>query len=307
MRTFFGIHVLICEMCDFFNRFSLIMVSLLFSISIRASEKSSVESSEVKTQSENNKINDVEAFCQSDLSAYRSYFKDSDLKTTCKKALVLVGCTSVKGLPIFHIDLNGKNNQAKNILVFSLIHGDETEAGTLGRYWIERLEKLDSRNNWRVIPILNPDGTRSKTRTNANGIDLNRNFPTLDWDADAISFWKSKARKSERKFPGHNSGSEPEVNCAIKHIADYKPDFVMSIHTPLRVLDFDGPKINPPKYSYLPWKSLGNFPGSLGRFLWVEKNIPVLTTELKNNLPLTPAVFEQLQDNVGFMVQKSFK
>lgn len=31
----------------------------------------------------------------------------------------------------------------------------------------------------------------------------------------------------------------------------------------------------------LPWKRLGTFPGSLGRYLWDERGIPVLTIELK--------------------------
>jgi murein peptide amidase A len=292
----------------FLNRIynSLILIFLLpclFSVSLRAFENVSTTVSADTTPEKN----DIKNFCQSQLSLHKSYFKDHDLGVVCKKALALDGCKSVSGSPIFHIDEKGKNEKAKNILVFSLIHGDETDAGVLGRYWIERLEKVDPRNNWRIIPILNPDGTNNKTRTNANGVDLNRNFPTLDWNEKAISFWKSEAQKSKRKFPGYNPASEPEVNCALKHITEYKPDFVVSIHTPLRVLDFDGPKVKPPIYNYLPWKRLGNFPGSLGRLLWVEKNIPVLTTELKNDLPITASVFEQLQDVIGQLVQKDLK
>ncbi len=286
---------------------SLILISFVlsgvFSVSVRASETVSNVASGDATHEKNN----IKSFCESQLSLHKSYFKDHDISQACKKALALDGCKSVNGSPIFHIDEKGKNEKAKNILVFSLIHGDETDAGVLGRYWIERLEKVDPRNNWRIIPILNPDGTNNKTRTNANGIDLNRNFPTLDWNEKAISFWKSEAQKSKRKFPGYNPASEPEVNCALKHINEFKPDFVMSIHTPLRVLDFDGPKVKPPIYNYLPWKRLGNFPGSLGRFLWVEKNIPVLTTELKNDLPITASVFDQLQDVIGQLVQKDLK
>ncbi|MGZ3691189.1 MAG: M14 family zinc carboxypeptidase, partial [Pseudobdellovibrio sp.] len=57
-------------------------------------------------------------------------------------------------------------------------------------------------------------------------------------------------------------------------------------------------------YSYLPWKSLGNFPGSLGRYLWVERQTPVLTTELRETLPEQATAFEQLQDLVGSLVKK---
>ena len=120
-------------------------------------------------------------------------------------------------------------------------------------------------------------------------------------------YWQKATKKDPRRFPGHAAASESETRCLIKHIAEFKPDFVVSIHTPLRVLDFDGPKVKPPIYNYLPWKRLGNFPGSLGRLLWVEKNIPVLTTELKNDLPITGSVFEQLQDVIGQLVQKDLK
>jgi len=36
-----------------------------------------------------------------------------------------------------------------------------------------------------VLPLSNPDGCILKTRANANGIDLNRNWDTDDWIADA--------------------------------------------------------------------------------------------------------------------------
>jgi hypothetical protein len=35
-----------------------------------------------------------------------------------------------------------------------------------------------------------------------------------------------------------------------------------------------------PAYRDLPWRALGNFPGSLGRFMWKDRQVPVLTIEL---------------------------
>lgn len=150
--------------------------------------------------------------------------------------------------------------------------------------------------------MVNPDGFAAKTRTNANRVDINRNFPTKDWEAQAVKLWKSQTSSNPRRFPGDKSGSEPETQCILGHMEEYKPDFVISVHTPLRVLDFDGPKVTYPKYDYLPWKSLGHFPGSLGRYLWFERSTPVLTMELKENLPNRLETFNRLQDLIGGMV-----
>lgn len=245
--------------------------------------------------------------CISALQGYKSYFKDEVLDGVCEQAQQTEGCASRDGEPIFHVDSNGQSKTAKKILVISLIHGDETEAGALGRFWLERLHKLDARNSWRVIPVANPDGVKNKTRTNANGVDLNRNFPTHDWSAEAHKYWDRGGQKP-RRFPGAVAGDEVETKCLMRHLADYAPDFVVSIHTPLHVLDFDGPKLNKKvRYDYLPWRSLGNFPGSLGRYMWVERRTPVLTTELKNSLPANESVFEQLQDLIGTLTQADLK
>tara|TARA_B110001454_G_scaffold124375_1_gene116036 strand:+ start:21448 stop:22371 length:924 start_codon:yes stop_codon:yes gene_type:complete len=245
--------------------------------------------------------------CVQSLKAFPGDSNSKLLVEACKKAMVLEGCKSNEGVPIYHYDHAGKDKSPKKILAFSLIHGDETHAGTVGRYWMERLEEIEPRNDWRVVPVLNPDGVKEKTRYNANKIDLNRNFPTKDWDELAQKYWKLHAQSSPRRFPGEQSGSEPETKCALKHIEDYKPDFIISIHTPLNVLDFDGPKVPAPRYNYLPWKSLGHFPGSLGRYMWYERSVPVLTMELKNSLPKNNSPFETLQDLIGTLVKYDMK
>lgn len=242
--------------------------------------------------------------CLSDLKKFAGAADAKLLKQACDKVVVEPDCVSAEGRPIFHYQKMSEVLGAKKVLVFSLIHGDETPAGTVGRYWMERLESIAPRNSWRVVPVLNPDGVKYKTRTNANKIDVNRNFPTKDWESAAIANWKKTTGGNMRRFPGKEGGSEPETKCAIHHIDDFKPDFIVSVHTPLKVLDFDGPRIvTPPKYDYLPWKSLGNYPGSLGRYMWMERNTPVLTMELKENLPTDFSPFEKLQDIIGTLVK----
>jgi hypothetical protein len=246
---------------------------------------------------------DLGQFCFESLKKFPGNFDETALKTACEKVLHFEECTSVKGEKIFHYEKKGTIDKAKKILVFSLIHGDETPAGSVGRFWLNRLDTIDPRNHWRVVPVLNPDGVKEKTRYNFNKVDLNRNFPTKDWDDLAQKYWKLHAQSNPRRFPGDVSASEPELKCALKHIDDFKPDFIISIHTPLSVLDFDGPKVKPPKFSYLPWRSLGHFPGSLGRYMWFERKTPVLTMELKDTLPSSAKTFEDLQDIIGTLVK----
>lgn len=240
--------------------------------------------------------------CKTGLTPFPGKSDAKLLQAACDQVQQLSSCASRNGVPIYHYDRKGLHPSNQKILVLSLIHGDETPAGSVGRLWMERLESIEPRNTWRVIPMLNPDGVKLKTRTNANKVDINRNFPTKDWNDKALAYWKKDSKSNPRRFPGSTSASEPETLCALQHIEEFRPDMIVSIHTPLKVLDYDGPKVRPPKFDYLPWKSLGHYPGSLGRYMWHERKVPVLTMELKEDLPSSQQPFVQLQDIIGFLV-----
>ncbi len=60
-------------------------------------------------------------------------------------------------------------------LAVGVIHGDE-RAGLAITRELRRLGSGIDAQVW-VIDSLNPDGARARTRRNANGVDLNRNFP----------------------------------------------------------------------------------------------------------------------------------
>lgn len=226
------------------------------------------------------------------------------LSSFCKRVSRLNTCSSTEGRPIQHVESLSTDTRGKRILVLGLIHGDEPLAGEMALIWAERLNALKTgyRNSWRIIPMLNPDGAMRRTRMNARGVDLNRNFPTRDWPQEALAFWKNQGKEDPRRYPGEGPASEVETKCVLDHIKDFKPDFIVSVHTPYRVLDFDGPQMSFPNYKDLPWKALGNFPGSLGRFMWKDYQIPVLTVEL--GMHMVDAA--QLQDVVGsFAIEAS--
>lgn len=249
--------------------------------------------------------------CFTSLRALPGKTKDEELRQACSQVKVLEACESEKGVKIFHFDRPAKVTEVapKKILVFALIHGDEFPSGSVARSWMERLTKVEPRNDWRVVPVLNPDGVKNKTRFNANGVDVNRNFPTEKWEKEALAYWETKMKKDKRRFPGKTPNSEKETHCAIAHIDDFKPDLILSIHTPYGVLDFDGPKIPPPKFPHIPWKSLGNYPGSLGRFMWVDRSKPTLTIELGSGKNVVEKLeeFDRLQDISGDIAIKSEK
>src|SRR6185437_16346647 len=101
------------------------------------------------------------------------------------------GCESENGAPIFYYQREGTDKKhGKRILSISLIHGDEHPSGAVNRAWMARLNKIEPRNTWRVIPIVNPDGMKAVTRYNAHHVDLNRNFPSSDWDKLALKYWR---------------------------------------------------------------------------------------------------------------------
>ena len=249
----------------------------------------------------------LETECFERLSQYPGSFDQKKLVEICKKMELLPDCVSQSSSkPIFHFDKIGKdekNPYTTRILVFSQFHGDEFPAGSVARHWLERMLKISTRNTWRIVPEVNPDGILAKTRTNGRGVDLNRNLPTKNWSSESLQRWTAVEKKNPRRFPGEKENSESESRCVLKHIDDFKPQIIVSLHTPYGLLDFDGPKEIIPKNGKMldiPWKSLGHYPGSLGRYMWAERNVPVLTIELKGNeLYQTEKYLNLLQDTIG--------
>ena len=86
--------------------------------------------------------------------------------------------------------------------------------------------------------------------------------------------------------PGPAPLSEPETRWVYEEIERFQPDVVISVHAPFGVLDFDGP-VNPPnRFGRLVFDPVGVYPGSLGNYSGVHKNIPVITIELPNSLAM---------------------
>jgi protein MpaA len=199
--------------------------------------------------------------------------------------LELSGGTSVKQSPILLKEfppLAGKLPQGR-VLLLGGVHGDEFSSVSIVFRWLQTLDRHHSGLfHWRVIPLVNPDGLLKddSTRTNANGVDINRNFPTPNWEATALDYWINKTSKNPRNYPGPHAASEPETEWLVDEIEKFDPDVIVSVHAPHGVVDYDGPEDGPYKLGRLYLNLLGTFPGSLGNYAGVQKNIPVVTIEL---------------------------
>lgn len=188
---------------------------------------------------------------------------------------------SVKGRALYTRDIRPDDARLR-VLVIGGIHGDELSSASVALHWIGLAQAAPSQTHWRFIPALNPDGlfSRPSRRVNANGVDLNRNFPTPNWKRDAPFYWAKKTRKDPRRWPGKLPLSEPESKFIVEEMQRFKPNLIVSIHAPYGLLDFDGPLAPPARLGRLYLDQVGIFPGSLGNYGGVHKGMPVVTIEL---------------------------
>jgi len=191
------------------------------------------------------------------------------------------------------------NNSKHCILFFGCVHGDELPTVYLMFKLAEYVKKnpeLFKDNCIIIAPLLNPDGFLSEkpTRTNAGGVDINRNFPTKDWPAKAMSQWIAKGRVA-RYYPGAKPASEQETLFQIALIKRFKPQKILSAHSPLNFFDYDGPSSDLNSFEkwmeqicrevHHPLKKFGYYPGSLGNYAGHERDIFTLTLELPSSDP----------------------
>ncbi len=207
-------------------------------------------------------------------------------------------------------------NPVKNgVLIIGVFHGDEPQ----GKFLIEEYLKLKSSNaesvslpikdtgnvggntlksliskggknadfgkNLLFIPCLNPDGMQLGRRTNSNGVDLNRNFPTKNWGQNKGENATCDDSTSDY-FGGVAPASEIETQFVIAVIEKYSPCCILTLHAPYKVVNYDGPakEIAEEISKIIGYPAEGSIgyptPGSFGTYCGVERNIPTITLEL---------------------------
>jgi protein MpaA len=203
--------------------------------------------------------------------------------------LTPTGAASHNGFPILAREIpvaaKGKLQDPLRILLIGGMHGDELTSSSIVFQWLQLLLEAPARNfHWYVAPVVNPDGLLAKKpqRVNANGVDLNRNFPTPGWQHDAPHYWAKKTNSDPRRYPGRAPVSEPESKWLMGEMERFRPHVIVSVHAPYGVLDFDGPATPPKRFGRLWFNRVGVFPGSLGNYSGMHKRVPVVTIELSN-------------------------
>ena len=188
---------------------------------------------------------------------------------------------SVLGAPLLYFPasiVSGKTG-----LIIAGTHGDEN-AAMVALSCALRTIKPDTHHH-HVVLAVNPDGCQLGLRANANGVDLNRNFASSNWQAgETVYRWNSQATERDVILStGQAPASEPETHALCQLIETLQPAWIVSFHDPLGCID-------DPLHSELGQWLADSFqlplvadvgyatPGSFGSWC-AEQNLPCITAE----------------------------
>lgn len=172
----------------------------------------------------------------------------------------------------------GLNDGEKTILIVGVVHGDEPQGEFLIENYLLNLKDnpiYPPKNRVLFVPCLNPDGLALGIRENANGVDINRNFPTPN---------------SENKNLPTLPPAEIETRFLMAIVDEFFPDIILTLHAPYKVVNYDGPAqdiaddiskiIGYPTSNDIGYPT----PGSFGTYAGIERNIPIITLELDEEI-----------------------
>lgn len=131
---------------------------------------------------------------------------------------------SVEGRPIVAVH-QWRTGASSRLVVIGSMHGTERA----GMRVVRRLRESgppDGVDLW-TVRTMNPDGTHAGRRTNARGVDLNRNFPR---------FWRYDDAGTP-KWSGPAPASEPETRAVQAFLRRVDPRTTVVVHQPLHGVD----------------------------------------------------------------------
>ncbi|HEB52909.1 MAG TPA: hypothetical protein ENI87_06615 [bacterium] len=182
--------------------------------------------------------------------------------------------SSVQGRPL---RIRRIGHGPRRVLWIGGIHGNERE----GALTTDRLPAAFAREpgaaeqvTLTILEDANPDGTAANTRGNANGVDLNRNYPAANF------------------VPGPRFGrfplDQPEAKALYDLVLAERPHLVIVAHSwrDDHFINFDGPALDLAErfsrhsgYRVHASDRFAPTPGSLGSWVGRKLQIPILTLE----------------------------
>jgi len=266
-------------------------------------------------------------FCGQLKSQYHRYKWQEE---PCGRVKWRADLRSQLGRPLIYAEFGDPKKETT--LLLGGVHPDELTpinlAFRFARYLDEHPEVAADQAHVIIAPLVSPDGfiREHPTRTNANGIDVNRNFFTADWYDKAQKIWQQGRGRSPAHFPGYFPNTEIETLFQIALIDRYRPDKILSIHAPLGFLDYDGPGsgvIRPLTMTEKKAKRLVKaiaessqnykvvdymfYPGSLGNYAGNERHIPTVTLELQTTDPRkSEAYWKQFEPGIMQTIRYPF-
>ena len=174
----------------------------------------------------------------------------------------------------------------RRVLWVGGIHGDEREGAIATRELPHAFADVPGAQSTVTLTILedvNPDGTANGSRHNADGVDLNRNYPARNF------------------VPGRSYGrhplDQPEAKALHELIEAERPHLVIVAHSWRgdHFVNFDGPAKELAElfaarsgYRVKPSDRIAPTPGSLGSWVGRTLDVPILTLEYERGTdPLT--------------------
>jgi protein MpaA len=131
---------------------------------------------------------------------------------------------SVEGRPIIAERIGPPGG--RRVLVIGVIHGNEDD----GLAVVDELRRgpvPEEIELW-IVESMNPDGVVAQDRRNANGVDLNRNFPYG---------WGPIGEPGDSQYAGPGPASEPETQAIVDLMQQLQPDITIWYHQDLFVIN----------------------------------------------------------------------
>ncbi len=122
----------------------------------------------------------------------------------------------------------GDPTSSRKVVVLAAMHGNERGPSRI-LYNLRDGRPITGADIW-VVPQYNRDGVVRRTRQNAHGVDLNRNYPRG---------WK---RLTGTYNSGPRPASEPETQAVMAFLEAVRPAYVVSFHQPLKGVGRAGSK-----------------------------------------------------------------